>query len=1660
MALKPLTIDDILKAREARGATQPKAPEQERIDTTIPGGISKAIANMAAQREAQTPQQQAPAEEAPSGRVQKLTQFAETLKRRWDAEDAHGESPDEYHRGRGELVIDMMRGNRDDVVARSAEAMRMLDSFSGEQPTPRQVGYTHEFMSMLDRMQTDPGFIPSAPELKKMSAEIMQQGGGPTSTWDAVKDSVPLKLASLYFGSLDLPMTYLIRKPIMKTLSYTRGGGKQEKELADQLTKVAEYARRGVEALVPAAPEMKGAVMALWELMNQAPPGTRTATTVPAKGAPEGVSPPKSPLEIIAQNAPGAQVAQREQQRQAQLQKWGAQPAMAPDQQREWADQYGRSSFINYLLDEGHPWYSAIAFGLGLEVALDPLNVSGAGVAIKNMPVDKLDDLIVLAAKHGKSVPEIKGITKGTRAVPGLVWRDFISKGMPRKFHGLPLESMPATDKVVQAVARHRVLGAAGRLFTPAGKATGKHLALAESVFGEDAAGKVAFDMYKRSEPHFKRIEEIKRLLWEQAQKETDASFASKAMSFGGKSKAVEARFERKKILAMMSLEHIEPARRGADYSVNAIRRLGVNQEQLELAEEVMALNKSCGEGFEALVESKVPMLHAELVDQIHKHISRAETTAQSLEKELVPPRESLGKVWSRAQARLSTKAEQAREMASDIGEIEQQVLRAEKHFESMGAQVPRETILKSIIAKEEKKAAEAAASATGGISFMQPQRAQASGEKIVKIDVQKFDKSWAADEGFYVAAGGKSASTVPGKYSNAQKLLKSGKQIEMPEVNLGPGGVPSFKDGRNRFAALRDAGVKQIEVSVPADEAQKFKDMFGSNIKPGEVPPPKRFPPVSAFFKQQAPGVSMRSFKTKADLMLEHEVAISKLNDLNAAIEKAEAMHPRDWLATMKRAGLNQAERDDAYRSISDMSAIHAKRARAERWAGLLNRVLREDISKEEAAEMMRSGDKMLATAARINERHRGRIGYFTHVSPRGGPMEASQVARGRKTVDPFAKVGTFQERHFKRIDGSAKSSLEVNDEIETVLKSSRPATELAEQYQYVPELLKNAYGKKTTAEAYAAAQKDLANGIRPVERVIEHNPDAVVQAHFQSLVGEAKRESVAKSLAYYSSDTALDNTWRKASSIDARLGRLYPDKYFPAEIADQYVQWERSMTSLANALGKGGGIADQAYRGMTNVTSLWKFLQTGWRIGFQTRNEVDDLVRFFGEGAYNPITLHTLGTKALAGKGTIYLGKELGSVSAKDAMYLAKAYGVDEGSIAAEALGSLAQTKLKFTMVPERMRRVGHFLTRVQQGMSPLEAAASTKRVAFPASQLAAFERPIRDIAVPFYSFRRQNISFYARKAFTDPGFVRAQMVIGESLKKRTQEGMNAEMQGKGLELLPSFISGSAIHAIRGDVGTSLLTMPGMSINDFTEFLDTAGNPVGAFKALVRADMRDVKRQLNPVPGILSDVASVSASALMKSLGLPGIPSDAKAVPLPKEWEKIPDELKLKLGAVKMPYTVPETERVEERWTIDPRYLRIHRGFGVYNEVKRWLQPESLKAAKDTPGLIAAVLTNPECLASIFTGITWKKSNDYEIAYRMFDDWSNQMDMYMKASGLEQLGEGLSVLVKPSKVDAMRRSQLYLLKKKIDDGRQKLYNAMTSMDRMERSRMRQEGP
>lgn len=91
----------------------------------------------------------------------------------------------------------------------------------------------------------------------------------------------------------------------------------------------------------------------------------------------------------------------------------------------------------------------------------------------------------------------------------------------------------------------------------------------------------------------------------------------------------------------------------------------------------------------------------------------------------------------------------------------------------------------------------------------------RASKEKLVMVDVAAVNAQWAKDKDFHVGVGGEGLSSSVGKYERTTAFVQSGAKVDASILGVQDDGRVGFTDGRHRFAALRDLGVKSLPVAM-----------------------------------------------------------------------------------------------------------------------------------------------------------------------------------------------------------------------------------------------------------------------------------------------------------------------------------------------------------------------------------------------------------------------------------------------------------------------------------------------------------------------------------------------------------------------------------------------------------------------------------------------------------------------------------------------------------------------------------------------------------------------------------------------------------------------------------------------------------------------------
>lgn len=118
------------------------------------------------------------------------------------------------------------------------------------------------------------------------------------------------------------------------------------------------------------------------------------------------------------------------------------------------------------------------------------------------------------------------------------------------------------------------------------------------------------------------------------------------------------------------------------------------------------------------------------------------------------------------------------------------------------------------------------------GVTFTRSYAAEGRDEVTVIVDVARLDRTLSEDVGFHVGPGGTGPSAKPGSYRGFREFLDKAKSegtpVEMPSLYFDVDGKPSIGDGRHRFAVFRDMGVMYLPVTVPPDDAARFRAEYG----------------------------------------------------------------------------------------------------------------------------------------------------------------------------------------------------------------------------------------------------------------------------------------------------------------------------------------------------------------------------------------------------------------------------------------------------------------------------------------------------------------------------------------------------------------------------------------------------------------------------------------------------------------------------------------------------------------------------------------------------------------------------------------------------------------------------------------------------------------
>jgi len=259
------------------------------------------------------------------------------------------------------------------------------------------------------------------------------------------------------------------------------------------------------------------------------------------------------------------------------------------------------------------------------------------------------------------------------------------------------------------------------------------------------------------------------------------------------------------------------------------------------------------------------------------------------------------------------------------------------------------------------------------------------------------------------------------------------------------------------------------------------------------------------------------------------------------------------------------------------------------------------------------------------------------------------------------------------------------------------------------------------------------------------------------------------------------------------------YKGLWMPQAMAEEA---DRLGTSVLNrrevrGLMKTWDLTQDIFKGA--VTTLWP--------AFHMRNHFSNVATTFtdiGMSAFDPRKMFHVAGIMGGGEGT--LQTPLGRWTYDEVRTLFKRFGLEsEGQELAERL-----TRSRNIILDNPATNVGrgvgarienhakliNFVTWLERGLDPAQAAQRVQRALFDYDQLAPFERDIMRRLFPFYTWTRKNLELSAKQLLQHPGRMKAQLAIAD------QEA------GPEREMLPEYLRGDFRVKIKGDGKLTYIT------------------------------------------------------------------------------------------------------------------------------------------------------------------------------------------------------------------------------------------------------------
>ena len=225
------------------------------------------------------------------------------------------------------------------------------------------------------------------------------------------------------------------------------------------------------------------------------------------------------------------------------------------------------------------------------------------------------------------------------------------------------------------------------------------------------------------------------------------------------------------------------------------------------------------------------------------------------------------------------------------------------------------------------------------------------------------------------------------------------------------------------------------------------------------------------------------------------------------------------------------------------------------------------------------------------------------------------------------------------------------------------------------------------------------------------------------------------------------------------------------------------------------------------------------------------------------------------------------------------------------------------------ENHARAINFITNIERGLSPDEAARRTKQFLFDYDNLSDFEKTVLKRAIPFYTWTRKNIELQGRTLLTKPG------VIGAELKAQRLSPSQETQEER--QNLPEYIAESLAIKLGVNKGlTQYLTQMGLPIENFFQNL-----PQGISRKEMTDYLNKVASQSAFIPKYLTELATAHEFFRNKPL---------KEIMDAKDYANAPQFLKNWLEYKKVPvdYTNKKGERIKyDKYVANPYKLHLLR-------------------------------------------------------------------------------------------------------------------------------------